>query len=159
LATRTLWPDDFPTPMRNAWTSFQTVLLTENPDWKVWIDWYEARLAGLAHNPKFETARVTIPDHIWDNGARAVNAQILRATDALSPKEGIPTQQPPAVPAQQPAAIEPIWQRGRLTVSKSHAATGLGKKGFTSALLGLREELGDFASAIAEEGNVDRRFV
>ena len=47
-----------------AWRTLKDNLLADYEDWKVWTDWYEARLAGDAGAPPneaLEIARATIP--------------------------------------------------------------------------------------------------
>src|SRR4029077_20036608 len=65
----------------------------------------------------------------------------------------------PMIPAQQPAAIEPVWSKGRLTLPKAAAKSDLKGRTFTAALKSLRQELRTFADEIASEANIDRRFV
>jgi hypothetical protein len=65
---------------------------------------------------------------------------------------------PPAIPAQQRAAIEPVWSKGRLTLRKAAAKSDLKGRKFTAALKNLREELRGLSGAVAV-ANVDPRFV
>jgi hypothetical protein len=282
-----LWPGGFPNWMVKAWNQPKLELLALNIDWEVWTDWYNARLRGFPVEKTLEIARVMIADEIWNQGPRAVNAEIARliedhrrrepdtsstpeigvdANDALAgwqlavidgpnlpmsdwadasvvfeqgsradllqggrlsaaleaadaesriahytsvflTSEGAPRknlisrgladsrpeftarliaeqnrlvkierQRPPDdevesrkadpplrpvpdVPAQRPAALEPEWQKGRLTLPKKPAKTDLSKKKFMGALTALGAELRDFSDAIAGEANIDRRFV
>ena len=55
------------------------------------------------------------------------------------------SETPPAVPAQQPAAIEPVWSNGRLTLPKAAAKSDLKGRSFGVALKSLREEMRAFA--------------
>ena len=80
-----------------------------------------------------------------------LSGAFLRAAD-LSGK-------PPSVPTTRPAAIEPIWAKGRLTIPKKPAKSDLNKKKFAAALSALRAELGEFANDVANEANIDRRIV
>jgi hypothetical protein len=64
-----------------AWQGLKAALLAANEGWEVWVDWYEARLAGDATHPPneaLEIARATIPDEIWQQGPAVVNAEIKR---------------------------------------------------------------------------------
>lgn len=65
----------------------------------------------------------------------------------------------PSVPAPRPAAIEPVWDKGRLTIPKQPATTDLDQKTFGAALSALRVELRDLASDVGHEANIDNRFV
>jgi hypothetical protein len=80
--------------------------------------------------------------------------------DKVESREADPPRRPvPDVSVQRPAALEPLWKKGRLTLAKKPAKTGLSKKNFADALSALRNELRDFSEAIAGEANIDRRFV
>jgi hypothetical protein len=78
---------------------------------------------------------------------------------ARRPSDNQLPQPAPSVPAQRPAALEPVWKKGRLTLPKKPAKTDLSKKKFAGALAALRNELHDFSEAIAGDANIDRRFV
>ncbi len=69
------------------------------------------------------------------------------------------TEAAPTIPAQQPAAIEPVWSKAQLKLPKSPAKSDLKGRKFTAALKSLREEMRPFADEIAGEANIDRRFV
>jgi hypothetical protein len=77
-APRPLWPDQIPRGELAAWTDAREALLATDEGWEVWTDWYEARLRGVPCDLALEEARVLIPDEIWDQGPRAVNAEIRR---------------------------------------------------------------------------------
>lgn len=110
-----------------------------------------------------EVARVMIPEEIWHQGPRAVNAEFARLFREHEPgqnaKGATPPVAAPIVPEQQVAAIEPIWENRHLTVSKKPIETSLSKQKFASALAGLRQELHEFADDISGETNIDERFV
>jgi TIR domain-containing protein len=98
LAERPLWLTEVPPLVRDAWGRLQQALLKENPDWKVWTDWYRARLEGRPSDEVLEVARVMIADETWRQGPRAVNAEIARLIedrevyqDAV---EGLPLDNP-----------------------------------------------------------------
>jgi hypothetical protein len=69
------------------------------------------------------------------------------------------SKSPAAIPAQRPAAIEPVWSNGRLTLPKAAAKSDLKGRSSAAALKSLREELRAFADEIAGEANIDKRFV
>jgi len=62
-------------------------MLDSHEDWRVWTDWYEARLAGAPSNEALEVARALIADKIWKQGPRAVNAEIARLIKMHAPPE------------------------------------------------------------------------
>jgi hypothetical protein len=72
-------------------------------------------------------------------------------------------QQPPEesldVPPIQPAAIEPLWDGERLTISPRPAATDLKEQDFAAALSSLRDDLREFAEEIGRDANIDPRFL
>jgi hypothetical protein len=80
-----------------------------------------------------------------------VQAEITRA-----PAEN---SQASAVPPQRPAAVEPVWENGILTLPRASATTDLDDQQFAAALRGLSAEIRTFADDIADEANIDRRFV
>jgi hypothetical protein len=73
LALRPLWQTE--TPSWATWQRLEETLLKENQDWHVWTEWYRSRLEERPANEALEVARVTIPDEIWGQGPRAVNAE------------------------------------------------------------------------------------
>jgi hypothetical protein len=82
LADHPLWSAEFPSRERDYWGHLERALLKENPDWKVWTDWYRARLEGRPADEVVEVARVMIAEGIWQQGPRAVNAEIARLIDS-----------------------------------------------------------------------------
>jgi len=76
-----LWSTPVPDWATEAWEDLRAALLAADEGWEVWIDWYEARLAGDADHPPYEAleiARATIPEEIWNQGPEVVNAEIKR---------------------------------------------------------------------------------
>lgn len=67
-----------PDHIQKLWLSQKAKLLHENIGWEVWTDWYEARLRGDPFDPDLERARVLIDEAIWEQGPKAVNAEIAR---------------------------------------------------------------------------------
>jgi hypothetical protein len=47
LAGRQLWLTEVPAWAGDGWQRLEEALLKESPDWRVWIDWYRARLEGV----------------------------------------------------------------------------------------------------------------
>jgi hypothetical protein len=83
------------------------------------------------------------------------------SSDATVVKSAAPEAQPadPPIPAQRPAAIEPVWTNGRLTIPKRAAKSDLTGRKLTAAFASLREELHALVDDISGEANIDRRFV
>ena len=78
LATSQLWPGQMPDWAFEAWAELERALLDADEDWEVWTDWYEARLKGGPADQVLEVARATIPNDMWEQGPKAVNAEIRR---------------------------------------------------------------------------------
>ena len=88
VAGQPLWPNGSPSWASDSWRQLKTALLGAGEGWKVWIDWYEARLAGDGGRPPdeaLEIARATIADEIWKQGPTVVNAEIKRLIAEHSP--------------------------------------------------------------------------
>lgn len=83
LSQRKLWLDDMPIWAGRKWADLKDKL-PEDEGWRVWIDWYEARLAGRSANEAQEFARVTISNEAWKQGPAQVNAIIAKRVGAQS---------------------------------------------------------------------------
>ena len=99
VADMPLWPGGTPIWAIKAWEQLKTSLSAAQEDWEVWIDWYEDRLAGQpSADADLDIARVMPIDDLWEQGPKAVNAEIRRLMDALpraaqdDPLEPIPHQ-------------------------------------------------------------------
>jgi hypothetical protein len=92
----TLWSTATPDWAFEAWAQLERALLDAKEDWEVWTNWYEARLKGAGADQTIEVARATIPNAMWDRGAKVVNSQI----QSWYEKREIW----PRVPAKAPAA-------------------------------------------------------
>jgi hypothetical protein len=78
LLTRALWIVPAPDYARDEWRNLSARLLQRvDENWKFWIDWYEAMLAGPGGlSESSETARVSLPNDLWEQGPMAANAHI-----------------------------------------------------------------------------------
>lgn len=82
LAKQPLWHGNPPDWFAENWADLKAnLLLAGDENWLVWIDWYEARLRGDPINEDLERAKVMIPDDIWDQGPKVVNAEIRQLID------------------------------------------------------------------------------
>jgi len=109
VAGAPLWPNGSPRWASKAWRDFKSALLVANQDWRVWTDWYEARLVGDAARPlneALEVARTTIGGEVWRHGPTAVNAEIKRLIDLHMPNLLPPT------PSTEPGPILEVGKRG-----------------------------------------------
>ena len=61
--------------IRDDWAHLSSPLLRHaDGHWSVWIDWYEAQLAGPAGLlEREEVARVSLPNDVWAQGAAFAN--------------------------------------------------------------------------------------
>lgn len=75
LSETPLWPDSVPIWASRLWSDFKDDLPDEEGR-NVWVDWYEARLAGQSGNEGLEFARVTIAKEDMEKGPTHVNAMI-----------------------------------------------------------------------------------
>lgn len=87
LTIRLLWSDGMPKYLNQIWRELKNELFALNEDWQVWTDWYEARLEGREANEALEVARVTLPEALWKQGPKAVNAEIRNLIE-LSAEKG-----------------------------------------------------------------------
>lgn len=163
LAGIELWPGGAaPEWLARRWDIMKRDLIGADIGWEVWVNWYEDRVAGRTRSDAHEFAYSDVPGELWADGPAKVNTWIMRRFDWLEDQaRGDPStpQAPPAIPPQEPAAIEPVWSKGRLTLPKAPAKSDLKGRKFSAALKSLREELSAFAKEIAGEANIDRRFV
>jgi hypothetical protein len=76
IATSQLWPGRIPDWVRDNLEELRKALLGANEDWEVWTGWYDERLVGALANQNHEIARELLPNDIWEQGPKVVNAQI-----------------------------------------------------------------------------------
>lgn len=106
LAGRPLWPDsDPPYAIAAAWAEMRRTLLSLDPNWRVWTDWYDDRLYGRSAIEALEIARATLPDELWNQGPAAVNARIAELIAEHAPEAGKPGGEDGEEQAQSPAAF------------------------------------------------------
>jgi hypothetical protein len=171
LVEQELWHLRMPNWALESWIQLKQALRHMDENWEVWTDWYDARIVGQPANEAVEIARAMIPDEIWKQGAKVVNAHIKRLIEkheAVEEREIFDSafvdddqrdREAPNVPRQRAAAVEPIWDSGVLTVPQAPAPMDQGEAGFASALRAIRNVLRNFADEISGEANIDRRFV
>jgi hypothetical protein len=154
-----LWPSQPPWPQQE-WRKLANDLHRLGLHWRVWTAWYDGILKGLppGYVPHSEEEFTDIPAPLpWNEGPQAVNAEIARRLTLPEPHAA--ENQSETVPAQRPAAVEPVWENGVLTLPKTSAITDLQDQQFAATLRGLSAEILAFADDVADETNIDRRFV
>ena len=88
LSGMPLWLGGVPTWVSDEWENF-TDELPDNENWFVWIEWYQARLAGHHEEKEIEAKRVAIPEVDWEQGPAHVNSivgKLIEATKKRSTK-------------------------------------------------------------------------
>lgn len=79
ILSHPLWAAATPAKVDERWSELKRGLLSAADEgWEVWTEWYEARLRGDPFDPALEEARVLIPDALWEQSPKAVNAEIAR---------------------------------------------------------------------------------
>jgi hypothetical protein len=170
LAKMPLWPRGESQWVRELWQPLRIALMNAPGNWEVWTTWYDDRLDGRVQSVGRETAYVNIPDEIWARGPIVANAEIIKRIEEHEPPPLPPLSRVPplrehvvehvsTVPAQRPAAVEPIWQSGILSVPKKPAKTDLSGRKFSAALRSLGGEARSLANDLAGEANIDKRFI
>jgi hypothetical protein len=73
-----LWIASMPPYAQNDWQQLAARLRARAEErWQVWVDWYEAHLAGPTRlSEEDEIARVSLPNEAWEKGAAAANADL-----------------------------------------------------------------------------------
>ncbi len=156
VLARKLWPNAKPRRVAQLWKEMKRDLLAANGDWEMWTQWYEARLRGRASSEALDLARLIIKNDIWEQGQALVNHEFKELIARQGPgrrrtklRAAVPAS---GVPALCPAALEPAWVAGRLTLPR-HAAESDRESVVTEAAFKL---LGAKVSALADEADGDR---
>ena len=86
-----LWLGGIPTWASDRWADLADDLPSDE-SWSVWIDCYEARLAGKLDDATLEAERLTIPEVDWKQGPAHVNSIIANSMNSTKerPKPGDP---------------------------------------------------------------------
>ncbi len=84
MALAPLWHGHTPDWADSQWRKLKTRLLNIDQHWRVWTDWYEARLRGDPANEALEIARVLLPDDLWNKGPDEINPAIQRLMESPS---------------------------------------------------------------------------
>jgi hypothetical protein len=92
------------------------------------------------------------------NGVYNAFMELLAPLVPESPRPK-PKKALPIVPAVAPAAVEPVWNRHKLSLPKKAAKTDLTKPAFSAALRALRKNLTDLADDLKDAGNIDSRYM
>ena len=78
---RALWLDGVPVWASRLWQDFEDGLPDEE-GWRVWTDWYVARLVGRTAEVSLELDLLNIPSDDWEQGPAHVNAVIAKLIES-----------------------------------------------------------------------------
>lgn len=173
VARSPLWSDTAggqPDWAERAWGELLGLLAhTSDGNWRVWANWYADVLAGRTHGEAWDAAFVDLdPDDPlpWDDGPKAVNERIADRLAKLARAEQSEQQpgsearsddSPPEIPKARPAAIEPVWTDGTLSLAREPVAVDLDPDALAGALAALKDELSDLADEAAGYPQLDQR--
>ncbi len=160
-----LWPGEgAPYEASAHWSTLMTKLRVANENWHVWFEWYQRRILGRAMRvgDDIERIYVDVPMGLWNEGPAQVNRWIKDRIDELldrpaTPKLSEPRSPTPQIPPPKPAALEPIFKAGLLTLPKAAAEATLPGQTISAALKALKQSLAQLADAADQETNIDRR--
>lgn len=125
------WRRTDPDFFLREWAAFSTILREAGDDWDVWADWFDGVYQGrkgavyLFDLPELRALKLwqdvaLIDDTTWKAGPVVLNAEFKRLV-AVAKKEVEASKnkpesasQVPQLPQQQPAALNPVWEDGRL---------------------------------------------
>ncbi|MCA1241706.1 hypothetical protein LC092_04605 [Stappia stellulata] len=124
LARTPLWLNGISEELGWDWKRLSKDLLALDPNWSVWTDCYDDRLAGRPADLEFEIARANLPEELWDKGAKAVNAELARIRDELRAKRS---------PASEPEEAADQSDADNDTLSDEALAQGPGVLHFAPA--------------------------
>jgi Leucine-rich repeat (LRR) protein len=93
-----------------------------------------------------------MPEHIPEGYEPPADISVLLATQADERDK-----RPPRIPVAAPAAIEPILSKGRISLPADAAATDLSEDTRDAALSALKTDLGELATDVEGEANIDHR--
>jgi hypothetical protein len=113
-----LWPKGTPVWANKFWSFMKKRLRErEGEHWEVWTKWYDARLDPSRRIPcysppipELERARVLLPEDLWKQGPKAVNAEIKR----LIAEYGCEADSPPPEPVELEGIRFEIDDEGKL---------------------------------------------
>lgn len=78
-----LWLDDIPDWVSERWRNLRNSI-PDNEGWQVWIDWYQACLAGSPAEKTLEHVLPTIPSEIWKSDVSEINERIKKSIQSQS---------------------------------------------------------------------------
>ena len=83
LSKKALWLNGTPVWASRRWADFKDRLPDEE-GWRVWVGWYEARLAGRELDASLEADLLEIPNVEWQQGPAHINGIIAELIESRS---------------------------------------------------------------------------
>ena len=122
-----------------------------------------AARAGRPSIRAMELEIANLPDDVWSD-ARQANEAIKDIQDRYWGKEankdeGEDDAGALIIPPQKPAAIEPVWRNGKLTLPGGPTDADLPGPSLEAALAALKNRLESLVEDARKVGNIDQRFV
>lgn len=93
LVSKKLWSVEITPKVADAWRLLMSRMLSAGDNWDVWVHWYEDHVVGRPSlGEAFDIAVATLPNELWQQGPKAVNAEIKRLIEEHTPPARIPSQ-------------------------------------------------------------------
>lgn len=83
-----LWLDDIPVWVSERWRDLKNSV-PNNESWQVWIDWYQACLAGSPAEKTLEYVLPTMPTAVWKSDVSEINKRIMESVQSQSDPESV----------------------------------------------------------------------
>jgi hypothetical protein len=152
-----------PSEFHPTWRKMSNALRDLPDDFAVWTEWYQGMLDGEQNGrylfglPTERALRLNvdialIDDELWKDPAKA-NAEIRRLVEVARREVGA------EVPAQKPAALEPLFVDGRLILPGGPLAHDSKPDNLVGALKALRLDFNELASDCDGVANISEADV
>jgi hypothetical protein len=152
---------------RAPWDAFKKLSTAKDAGFDVWFRWYESVLAGHKNSyfdgflngtaeQDFIGRLASQPTVFWERKANIVNAEIKSWIKGAT-KKSTEAAIPPTIPEVRPAAIEPHWQEGKLTLPNIPLPSDLDAPSLMAALTALHDDLIELADDATDTENIDHR--
>ncbi len=171
--SRRLWPTKVPPSLANKWSFVKIELTNAAPHWQVWVDWYQDRIKGKPLVRDIHEKWALLSEEDWAKGPSHVNPILKKIEDEywerqraskdviIQVGEPLPYVEPEKVtiPLQKPAAIQPVWRDGVLTLPQGSAPSDSSAETVAASLAALKEDMLDLIAEARQVPNIDQRFI
>jgi hypothetical protein len=159
-----LWPNGGPAELEQSWTILSENLIQSAPYWRTLVQCYEDRLIGDAAaarqgRPAIKAMEVEIallPEEVWSDDRQA-NEAIAEIQGRYWEQPEPPTKH--EIPPQKPAAIEPVWVGGVLSLPRNAVPADLPTNNLEAALEALGRDIESLIEEASDVGNIDQRLI